>query len=44
MLDTTEHGRMRAPAVPEELDHGNYDREPNARNGAKHGYTREAGH
>jgi hypothetical protein len=34
---------VRAPAVPEELNHGNPDREADARNGAEHGHAREAG-
>ena len=43
-LNPAKHGRMRPPAIPEKLDHGNYNRERNAGNGAEHSYTREAGH
>jgi hypothetical protein len=41
-FDAAEHGRMRAPTVPEELNDGNYNRESNAGNGAEHGHAREA--
>ena len=44
VIDAAEHRRVRTPAVPEELDHGNDDRERDARNGAEHGHAREADH
>src|ERR1700739_2337828 len=43
-VDTAQHGRMRAPAIPEKLDHCNHNCERNAWNGAEHSHPREAGH
>jgi len=43
-IDAAQHGRMRPPAIPQELNHGNHDCERNARNGAEHGHTHEASH
>src|SRR4029077_8173644 len=43
-FDAAEHGRMRAPAVPEKLNHGNRDRKSNTRNGTEYGYARKAHH
>ena len=42
-VDAAEHCRVRPPAVPQKLDHGDHDRERDAGDGAKDGDTREAG-
>src|SRR5262245_20268653 len=40
LIDAPEHGRVRAPPIPEKLNDGKHDRQENARNGAK---DRDAG-
>ena len=42
LIDPAEHRRVRTPAVPEELDHGDHDRQRDARNGAEHRHSGEA--
>ena len=42
--DPTQNGRMRAPTVPEELDHRDDDRENDARNRTEDRDAAEANH
>ena len=43
LIDAAEHGRMRTPPVPQELDDGNDNRQCDARNGAEYRHAGEAG-